>query len=104
MAVLRFLANMFLLVAIVAFAADVTPALNGAGPFKVTALANHWHQLAPTTLARARDVILQSQAPFLWSYAIGPLTALPSFVVFGLLSALTGYFGRHRHKVEIFVN
>jgi hypothetical protein len=104
MAVLRFLASLFLLAAVLAFAADSTQLLSGTGPFKNTSFSQHWQELAPTTFARSRDVIATSQAALLWPYVIEPLIALPTYVLFGLLAALTGYLGRHRYKVNIFVN
>jgi hypothetical protein len=103
-AVLRFLASLFLLAAVLAFAADSTQMLSGTGPFKSTSFAQHWQDLAPTTLARARDALSTGQASFLWPYLVEPLIALPSFLLFGLLAALTGYIGRRRRRVEIFVN
>ena len=104
MAVLRFLANLFLLAAVIAFASDSTPMFSGTGPFKSTSFAQHWQDLAPTTFARTRDLLTSSQASRLWTYAAEPLIAMPSYILFGLLAALMGYFGRHRRKVQIFVN
>ncbi len=48
MAVLRFLASLFALIAVVALVTDATPALSGTGPFKATSVIGYWRELAPS--------------------------------------------------------
>lgn len=103
MAVYRFLAAVFLLVATVALVVDATPPIYGAGSFKPSALSNDWMELAPKSFEAARNAV-SGVAPWLWDVAIAPLLDVPTFIAFGALALLAGYAGRRRKTVRIFVN
>jgi hypothetical protein len=103
MPVFRFLAAVFLLVAAIALVNDATPAVYGAGPFTLTSLDAHWQELAPSALAAAKTGA-EGMAPWLWQGVIAPLLTTPTCIAFGLLAVLSGYIGRRRRTVEIFVN
>jgi hypothetical protein len=104
MTVLRFLASLFLLVAVIALASDATPPLSGVGPFKATSIAKHWGDISPASLAAAKTTVSDATFPWVWDYMLAPLLALPTFLMFGLLALAAGYAGRRRHKVNIYVN
>ena len=103
MAVFRFLAAVFLLVATIALVVDATPAVYGAGGFQPTALATHWNDLGKSSFEAARSSLSEA-APWLWDGLVAPLLDLPTFVIFGLLALLAGYIGRRRRTVRLFVN
>ena len=103
MAALRFLAAVFLLVAAIALVVDATPAIYGAGPFEATALSVHWKDVAPRAFEAAHAAI-SSVSPWIWASLIRPILAAPTFVIFGVLAVLSGYAGRRRKGVRIFVN
>jgi hypothetical protein len=103
MAVFRFLAAVFLLAATIALVSDATPAVYGAGEFTATSLAGHWADMAPSSLEAAKKAVT-GFAPVLWSGVVGPVLALPTFVLFGLLALGSGFLGRRRRAVRIFVN
>lgn len=103
MAVFRFLAAVFLLVAVVALVVDATPAVYRAGPFTATALSAHWQDLAPSSFDAAKNAIT-GVSPWVWEGLIAPILAVPTFVTFGALALLSGYAGRRRKTVRIFVN
>jgi len=103
MAALRFLAAVFLLVAAVALVVDATPAIYGAGPFEATALSVHWKDVAPRAFEAAHAAV-SSVSPWTWDSLIRPILALPTFIIFGALAILSGYAGRRRKSVRIFVN
>ncbi len=104
MLVLRFLATVFLLLATIAFVNDVTPLLDGAGPFKATSLLAHWNALAPDTLEAVRTAVVEFSAPWVWYVAIAGLGWLPASVLFGALGLACGYLGRRRGSTKIFAN
>ena len=104
MAVLRFLSALFLLIAVVALVADATAPLAGAGPFVATPLAEHWSELAPTSLRAAKAAVGSSAPPWVWDTVIASLIAQPTFALFGVLAVICGYAGRRRHRINIFVN
>jgi hypothetical protein len=104
MAAFRFLASLFALVAVVALVTDATPAWNGTGPFETTSVIGHWKELAPDSLEAARTAITQSAPAWVWDTVIMSVLNLPTFILFGLLSILSGYFGRHRHQLKVHIN
>jgi hypothetical protein len=101
MAVLRFLASLFMLVAVVALVADATVPLSGAGPFKATSFAKHWADIAPVTYKAAQTAVSNRAAPWVWDPLILSIISLPTFVLFGLLALLAGYGGRRRASISI---
>lgn len=103
MAVFRFLAAVFLLAAAIALVVDATPAIYGVGPFKATALSAHWHDLAPSSFEAAKKAV-SGLSPGLWDSLVAPVLDIPAFVTFGALALLSGYAGRRRRTVRIFVN
>jgi hypothetical protein len=103
MAVFRFLAAVFLLVATVALVVDATPWVYGAGSFQATSLAGHWQDLAPSSLEAAKKAV-SGLAPWLWDGVISPLLDVPTFITFGALAVLSGYAGRRRRTINVFVN
>jgi hypothetical protein len=103
MAVFRFLAAVFLLVATVALVVDATPPFYGAGPFEATSLGAQWQELAPNSFEAARKSVSDLSA-WIWDDVIAPVLDVPTFVAFGALALLSGYAGRRRNTVRIFVN
>ncbi len=104
MAVFRFLASLFLLIAVVALVADATPGTHEGNKFVATSLAKHWVDLAPSTLESTKAGVARHTFPWVWDSVIAPILAVPTFVLFGLLALLTGYLGRRRHRVDIYIN
>ncbi len=100
MTALRFLAALFALAAVLALVADVTPALTGEEALRTRSTLEHWHALAPKTLNSAQE----SLPPIVWSAIERSVLAMPGFLAFGLLALLTGYLGRRRRRVRIYVN
>ncbi|HUS96880.1 MAG TPA: hypothetical protein VMX97_09095 [Hyphomicrobiaceae bacterium] len=104
MAVLRFLASIFALVAVVALVTDATPALNGTGPFEASTIVGYWKEFAPASLEAARTSVSQATFPWVWDPLLMSLMTLPTFILFGLLAILCGYLGRRRHQVKVHIN
>jgi hypothetical protein len=106
---LRAVAGICLVVAAVALASDagtVTtggPTTGGRASFHATPVLAHWQSVAPTSLDATRSFVTKRLRPWVWDAGSAPLR-LPSFVFFAALGALLGYLGRHRRRVEIFVN
>lgn len=104
MAVFRFLAAVFLLIATIALVVDATPWVYGAGPLKATSLGGHWQELGATSYEAAKSGLSGLVGPWLWDGVIGTLLAIPTFIAFGALAFLSGYAGRRRKTVRVFVN
>lgn len=104
MAVLRFIASILLLIAVIALVSDATKPLSGTGPFVPTTIAKQWHDLAPASMQAARAAVAKSTSPLVWDTVVVALINMPVFVLFGFLAAMAGYAGRRRSTVNIFVN
>jgi hypothetical protein len=104
MPVLRFLASLFALVAVVALVSDATPALNGAAPFTLTTVAGDWQLLAPATLVAARTAVVDATAPWVWDSLVMSVLDLPTPVLFGLLALVFGVLGRRREEMKLHIN
>ena len=104
MPVLRFLTSLFALVAVIALVADVTPALNGAAPFKLTSVAGHWQLLAPATFEAVHTAVTNATASWVWNSVIMSVLDLPTPVLFGILALVFGILGRRREEMKLHIN
>jgi hypothetical protein len=85
MAVFRFLAAVFLLVATIALVVDATPPLYGGGAFEATSLSTQWQELAPNSFEAARTSV-SGLSPVFWDGVIARILGVPTFVTFGALA------------------
>lgn len=104
MPVARGAAGVALVIAAVALAHDLGPTTIGrSSEFSPTSVMAHWQQVAPAALKATRTFVTSRMPSWVWSAISAPLT-LPTFIFFTFLSGVFGYFGRRRHKVEMFAN
>jgi hypothetical protein len=101
LAFLRFLAGVFLIIAVIAGVSDASAAK---GALAMTSLGEHWSALAPATLNAAQGAAARYLHPAVWQMLIQKLLLLPTSVVFGVLGLLLAYAGRRRRRVNIFAN
>jgi hypothetical protein len=102
MGVLRFLASILLLVAVIAAIYDGTRALESrGGEFIMTSLGEQWSKVAPISHKNAQAAVRRYTHPFVWDGLIQRLLLLPTWAVFGSLGLITAYAGR---RVNVFVN
>lgn len=104
MAVLRFFAALFLLVAAIALVADATGPITAAESFEPTSFLGHWRQFAPATLKTAEKFVSSRLAPLAWDPVITTLLSPPTFLIFGGAGLLAGYLGRRRQRINVFAN
>lgn len=95
---LRFLAAVCALVAVIAFVTDFSRGGQG-----FTSLAGHLGQLAPSLLAALKAGAIRVGGQTGWEFS-AQLLAMPTFLVFGLMAAVCGYASRRRDRLSIFVN
>lgn len=102
---LRFLAALFALIAVIAFASDFShQGAGGQTGFRATSLMVHWQEFAPSLLASTKASIARSASPLVWDPLLLTLLGFPTFAIFAVLAALAGYASRPRKQVRIFVN
>ena len=104
MTVLRFLAGLCLIAALIALVADATGPLTGTGPFAPTSLARLWAETAPKSLAAARGAMSHGLSAVVWNTAIVKLLHVPTFAILGVLGVLFGYLGRRRRQLNVYTN
>jgi hypothetical protein len=104
MTVLRLLAGLCLLIAVMALVADASPWLASSGRFDATSLVAHWKQVAPASLERAEAAVVRNTGSWVWDPLIRSLIGMPTFVLFGALGILLGYLGRRRRRVNVYAN
>jgi hypothetical protein len=101
---LRFLAALFALFALISLAADISrPAIAGES-FTATSLMQHLQAVAPSFVAGLEKSVSRSVGPFFWDPILTSILGLPASLLFLLLAIAAGVAGRPRRRVQIFVN
>jgi len=103
LAFFRFLAAVFLLIAVFAGVYDGTRTL-AADRLVTTSLLEHWSTLAPTLLNTTQSAVKRSTHPLVWDLALGKALLLPAPLVFFAVGVLFAYIGRRRRRVNVFAN
>jgi hypothetical protein len=101
---LRFLAGVLLLVAVMAATNDVTRSFAAGRTVAPVSTLEHWSALAPTTLDLARKAVRRHTHPLVWDLGVAKVLQLPAWGLFGLLAGLLAYLGRRRREVNIYAN
>jgi hypothetical protein len=104
MAAFRFLSALFMLVAIVALAADATPLLAGDATPHLTSALQRWTDIAPGSLASAEQSLTDKGWGAVWTSVLRPILSVPAFPLFAGLALVFGYFGRQRRRIKVYVN
>lgn len=101
---MRFLAGLFALFSLIAFAADVSrPALDGQGRAAIS-LLQHLQMLAPTFVTALERSVEGSIGAFAWDPILTSVLSLPASFFFFVLAVIAGVLGRPRQRIRIFVN
>ena len=101
---LRFLAALFALFALISLAADISrPAIAGEN-FTATSLMQHLQAVAPSFVAGLEKSVSRSVGPFFWDPILTSILGLPASLLFLLLAIAAGVAGRPCRRVQLFVN
>ena len=103
LAFFRFLAAVFLLIAVLAAVYDGTRTL-AADKLVTTSLLEHWSTLAPTLLDTAQSAVKRSTHPLVWDLGLSKVLLLPAALVLFVIGVLFAYAGRRRRRVNVFAN
>ncbi len=95
---LRFLAALFLLLAVVLFVAGMTQ--HGTH----TSTATHWQSISPSSYAAFQASITHKIGAWAWDPVTLSVLGLPSYILFGGLALICGFAGRRRRVVNVFIN
>ena len=101
---LRFLAALFALIALIAFAADFSRSgHNGAG-FVSTSLLDHVTAFAPSLLSSVKSFVTRTAGDGIWDTVVMTALGFPAYLIFAMLAAICGFAGRPRREVRVFAN
>jgi len=100
---LRLLAGVFLIVAVIAAVNDVTRSL-AANRAVAISTYEHWSNLAPVTLAAARGSVQRNTHSLVWDLGPAKILQAPAWGLFGVLGLMLAYAGRRRRQVNVFAN
>ena len=103
LAFFRFLAALFLLIAVIAAVYDGTRTL-AADQLVTTSLLEHWSTLAPSLLNTLQSAVKRATHPLVWDLGLGQLLLLPATLFFAAIGAAFAYAGRRRRGVNVFAN
>ena len=95
---LRFLAALFLLLAVVLFVAD----LSHQGAHVST--GTQWDAISPSSFAAFKQSVSARFGSWAWDPVLSSILALPAYILFGALALVCGIAGRRRRVVNVFVN
>lgn len=101
---LQFVAALFAATALFTFAADFTAAHPGTSGFHVTSLLERLEAFAPSLEASLKASVTRWLTAAAWDPVLTSLLGLPAWLVFLALSLISGYAGRPRREVRIFIN
>jgi hypothetical protein len=100
---LRFLAGLFLLIAVIFAVNDATKALGGGGSGAIT-VQQTWSAVSPPTLKAAQNAVERYTHPAAWQWGVLSVLQLPAWALFGTLGLALAYAGRRRRRVNIYAN
>jgi hypothetical protein len=101
---LRFLAALFALFALMAFATDISsPSVEGQSQTAVS-LLKHLQTFAPSFVTALERFIGRSISPVVWDPVLTSVLSLPASMIFLILALMAGFLGRPRRRVRIFTN
>jgi hypothetical protein len=102
-ALLRFLAGILLLVAVIFAVSDATGSLGTSRGAAVT-VHRTWSAVSPASLGAAQGAVQRYTHPAVWNWGILKMLQLPAWALFGLLGVILAFVGRRRRRVNIYAN
>jgi hypothetical protein len=100
---LRFIAGVFLLIAVIFAVNDATKGLAGRGSGAIT-VHQTWSAVSSPTLKAAQNAVERYTHPAIWQWGVLNLLQLPAWAMFGTLGLALAYAGRRRRRVNIYAN
>ncbi|HVZ05670.1 hypothetical protein [Hyphomicrobium sp.] len=101
---LRFLAALFALCALMSFAADISRPASGEASRGALSLLHHLQTLAPAFVISFQHSVEHSIGEFAWNPVLTSILSLPASWIFFLLAVGAGFLGRPRQRVRVFAN
>ena len=103
-ALLRFLAGILLLVAVIFAVSYVTGSLGTSRAAAAVTVHRTWSAVSPTSLGAAQGAVQRYTHPAVWNWGILKILQLPAWALFGLIGVILAFLGRRRRRVNIYAN
>lgn len=103
-ALLRLVARLLFIAAVVALVADGTRTLAGGSGFVMTQAADHLALLWPAGPETLKKLVTARLHPAAWDYGMAYVMRTPTWVVLGVLGLMLALLGRRRKEVPIYIN
>jgi hypothetical protein len=101
---LQFLAALFATLALFTFAADYTGAHSATGGFHSMTLLERMTDFAPSLPVSIKNGVSRALGVAAWDSGIALLFGLPAYLFFAILALVSGYAGRPRREIQIYIN
>ena len=102
-ALLRFLAGLILLVAVIFAVNDATRSLSDT-PSPGISVHQVWSAVSPPSLKSAQGAVERYTHPLVWTWGVLTILQLPAWAVLGFLGLILAFAGRRRRRVNIYAN
>lgn len=104
MFIFRILGLWILILGFMAFVYDATKTMANNGSLTITSLSGHWASIHEKSFSFLENMISSLVHPLAWDPLVQYCLLLPAWLAFGVLGSWMYWIGRHRKKVEIFLN
>lgn len=103
MGLLRLFAGLFLLLAVLSAAGDITRVRAGSAA-AIASLEANLRAVAPQSIAASQAFVSKAAHPAVWDQVIARVLAVPSTLVLGVAGAGLAWIGRRRRGANIVAN
>ena len=101
---LHFLAALFAVCGLFAFTADFSAAHASGHGFNAASVLDRLNDFAPSLLTSLRNAVTRTLGDAVWDPILTTVLSVPAYLMFAGLAAISGYAGRPRRHVQIFIN
>jgi hypothetical protein len=99
---LRFVAGVALMIAVIFAVNDATRARSGGQP--AITVHDTWSAVSPVSLKGAQKAVERYTHPVFWDPGVLKLLRLPAWIVFAAAGLVFAYAGRRRRRTNVFAN
>ena len=103
MSVIRLLAWVLLILAMVALVSDITRVAGGA-PLVSTTIHSYWKNVSPQTLVASAAFVQRQLHPLVWDALVMRVLLLPLWFSIGAIGLVFAVIGRRKRHINIFAN
>ncbi len=104
MFIFRILGLWILILGFMAFVYDATKTMANNGHLTVTSLSGHWNNIHEQSFTFLQNLVSSLLHPLIWDPVFHTALLLPAWLALGAVGSWIYWIGRHRKKIDIFMN